>query len=144
MIKWRFILLYLIGWLLVAFGLFQFLRIRQYKLYSNFKLNEMEDSVSKWRDVTSDPCKYEIKGEPVTKGDDYIKLYFFCKDSKTSMNTLVYSIFADKKNSEVVREYARIIGFDPEIILNKNSKWSCGVDMEKIIKPKNVIECHEK
>ena len=148
--KLRFILLYIIVWLIGVTCLSGFLKYHYRNNFSKESLEEMIVAKAKWSDVTDDLCKFEIRGEPVAAGDNFIKLMFYCKDGRISRNTIAFMAFSGKKFIDVIKEFGRIIGFNPEIITKDNSKWKCFIDSAPLksineeMRLKVKIECYEK
>ncbi len=127
--------------LLIFFGL-----KRHGKFFSADKMEEMMVRVSESRDLTDDPCKYAIKGDPKTL--DYIKIDFWCRGGDSSRSTLDRKGMPKTSLNGVFDEYYRILGLDVEKIRGSDS-WQCLVngkavaDWEMEVGPQSTISCVE-
>lgn len=135
--------------LVFCFGLIIFFSLKNYskKNFSTEKLNQLINTVSLKRDVTDDLCKYQILSEPKV-GDNYIKINFWCKKSTQARSTLSLAAITDNSTfSGVLKEYARIINFDYNLISKNN--WYCLfndeeiVDFDQPIRQAGTIDCFE-
>ncbi|MFA6007175.1 MAG: hypothetical protein WC784_00830 [Candidatus Shapirobacteria bacterium] len=137
-------IIYLIFASVMYFGL----KIRLQKNFTTSKLNEMVSGKSIFRDTTNDLCKYQILGDPKEVGN-YVKINIFCNSGKKAVSTLSLSAFSDKTVDGFFKEYARIIGFDVNLIYKNNV--SCYLDgkilteqmKSQIIRPTSTIDCSE-
>lgn len=117
------------------------------KNFSMEKLNLMLTTTSAYRDKTDDLCKYGIKGDPIDVGKKYLKINFWCINSRDSRNTISLEALNDRTVSGALIEYARIIGFDYQIIKEKN--WICLlndqiiVDYSTTLMDAATIDCFE-
>ncbi|MBU3935551.1 hypothetical protein KJ909_02660 [Patescibacteria group bacterium] len=131
--------------LLMCFGL----KSRMANNFSEIKLKEMISGKSKFRDMTDDLCKYQILGDPKEVGN-YVKINIMCVAGRKASSTLSLSATEDKTVEGVIKEYARIIGFEEKLLAEKNFK--CYLDnkiltaeMEvQMIRPTSTIDCYEK
>jgi len=131
--------------LMIYFGLKKYSQ----KNFSKEKVAEIIAGKSKFRDTTTNLCTYQILGEPKV-GKNYIKVNFWCNDNSKARSTLALVAFEDKSLKGILKEYARIIGFDEKILKEKN--WYCTVN-DKEINQKNendqieqaaTIDCFER
>lgn len=138
----KFLSLYFFVFYFLVFIVFSFLKNHQKKNYSEENLENLLTGYARWRDKTDDPCKYAIAGDPINSGDDYVKVNFHC-GKKTSTNS--FSLRTMKKNKtyeNILKEIARINGFDDQIILAPTSRWICYTGDKKI--DDYSIEVHKK
>ena len=130
---------------LIYFGL----RFSLKKNFSKDLLSEMLLKQSVFRETTTDLCRYQILGDPKEKGN-YVKLEIECKDGKKAYSTMSLSAVEDKTIFGLLTEYARIIGFDKNLVLT--GKLACYLDGKAIsmemgkekINPMVTIRCSEK
>lgn len=119
------------------------------KNFSREKIEGIIAGKSKFRDETSNLCKYQILGEPKV-GRNYLKINFWCSDNSKARSTLALMAFEDKSLLGILKEYARIVGFDEKIIKEKG--WYCTVNDKEInsknendeIEQASTIDCFEK
>ena len=114
-------------------------------------------STSVYKEITDDPCKWSVIGDPDAK-DSYIKLNIFCDDGK-SLNTLDLRAIKKTTIADVLHEFSRMQGID-NLIINEageivswgkytnseNKSWSCKIDIFKVnlndeAVPKSNIDC---
>ena len=133
--------------LVMVFGLKRLIT----KKFSEQKLEEMMLSTSQWRDITDDLCRYEIKGDPKEVGKDYVKIDFWCKDGRSARSTMAFKGIPKQKvrpsYEETIDEYARVIGFEVEII--EKQGWLCFLNNKPIentsimIDSASDIDCYQ-
>lgn len=97
--------------------------------FNENSLNQLIVGKSKYRNTTDQLCKFQILGEPKVD-KNYIKINFWCNDRSKARSTFSLAAFEDKTPKGIIREYARIIGFDFNIIEDK--KWSCNLNDQQI------------
>jgi hypothetical protein len=86
------------------------------KNYSQENLNKLIYTVSKQRQKIDDPCQNKFAKDPYTQ--NYYKIYIYCNSSsKTSTNTIDLDAINDKSIKGVITEFARIMNFDPNLLL---------------------------
>lgn len=135
----------------MLFALFMYfgLKLRMKSRFSVAGLEEMISGKSILRDMTDDLCKYQILGDPKEAGN-YVKFNIVCIDGRKANSTLSLSAIEDKTIDGVIREYARIIGFEEKLLVEKNFK--CYLDAKiltaemklELIRPTATIDCYEK
>lgn len=161
LLKWketsRFLFRYLVGYLIVCVVIFVGMRLYKERNFSPQKLETMFSEVSKQRDVTDDPCKYQISGEPATAKLEFVKVNIFCNSASKSINSMDLRAIKDKTAAGAIKELARINGFPVEISAGKivvgkrsdlkNDAWICLQNRKKIVDfsealvPKGTINC---
>ena len=135
---------YIVLALILFFGLKEHLKTN----FSTEKLTAMIDGKSIFRDTTTDPCKYQILGDPKEIGN-YIKINISCKDGKDASSTLSLSAIENKTLEGVLTEYSRIVGIDKDLIENN---FNCNLDGQTVTETmkKNIVRvtgslnCKEK
>lgn len=144
----KFLIIFLFLYILLAafiyFGLKQYSKNK----FSPEKIKYLTDNVSSLRDKTDNLCKYKMLGDPDV-GNQYVKINFWCQDNKNARSTIALTAITDKSINGVLKEYARIIGFNLDIL--KEKKWYCLIDDKEIlesdfnknIRPTSVINCFE-
>lgn len=148
MTRKNFLIKYYIFFVLISMLIFFGLKTYSQKKFNQQSLNELISGQSKYRDITDKLCTYQILGEPDV-GKNYIKINFWCKDNTVAKSTFSLKAFEDKTFVGVINEYARIIGFNPDIIQQNN--WYCTINdkelsldnTKNIIGPANTIDCFE-
>lgn len=144
----KFLIIFGIIYLILASFIFFGLKKYSQKKFTPEKIKILTDQVSPLRDKTDDLCKYKLLGDPAVK-DQYIKLNFWCTNNKNARSTIALTAIENKTIKGVLQEYARIIGFDFNIL--KEKKWYCLIDNKEIsesdfnknIKPTSSIDCFE-
>jgi hypothetical protein len=144
----KFLLVYLSIFTLIGFLFFFGLRTHKNKNFSPEKLSYLTDTVSKFRDKTDDLCKYKILGDPQV-GDQYVKINFWCTDSRSSRSTLALIAIPNPTIDGIFSEYSRIINFDKDLI--SQQKWVCFYNDKEIsnkdifekILPTSTINCYQ-
>ncbi|MFA6361406.1 MAG: hypothetical protein WCX33_01205 [Candidatus Shapirobacteria bacterium] len=137
-----------ITYLILASFIFFGLKFYSQKNSSKQKIEAMIIGESKFKDKTTNLCQYQILGEPKV-GKDYIKINFWCNDGSKARSTFALKAFSDQSVNGIIKEYARIIGFDYNIIQEKN--WVCKLNDQEItsktsqnnVTPANTIDCFE-
>jgi hypothetical protein len=135
---------YIVLALLIYFGLKEHLKTS----FSTEKLSNMISGKSIYRDTTTDLCKYQILGDPKEVGN-YVKVNILCKDGKKASSTVSLSAIEDKTLDGFISEYARIIGFDKNIIDNNFICTLDGVVLTNVmrksaVQPISSLNCVEK
>lgn len=142
--------------ILINFGIFYFvfslimffgLRVNLKNKFSKESLNEIISGKSAFRDTTTDLCRYQLLGDPKEEGN-YVKFEIFCGEDKKAQSTLSLSAIEDKTVDGVIKEYARIMGFNEELL--KEQKFTCYLDGKilvdemkvEIIRPTSTISCN--
>lgn len=154
---WRFVSIYLLGYLILCVVLFVGMKWYRQKNYSPEKLETMLSSVSSKRDKTDDPCKYAIYGEPATAQLQYVKVNIFCSGKSRSVNSMDMRAIKEKTVIGAIKELARVNNFPIEISKNKivvgnrsdlkNDSWICLQNRVKIenfddqLVQKGTIDC---
>lgn len=146
---WTVIGVYLIGYSLVVLLGAVWLRFHFKQSFSKDKLEEMLVSPSNWRDMTDNLCKYSIFGEPEVGVAKYVKIFLYCRDKKESLNTFTTNALVGDSFREIITEFARVMGFDKNLILTGSGRWKCKIDEIEIIdfetkvNNKMTIKCYE-
>ena len=101
---------------------------------------------SKWQQLSDDPCKFQIQGEPTDSGKNYVKISLKCKNSHSD-NTLALSAINPKTLGGVINTLATVNMFDATLLLN-NGRWECKlngqiINSETVISPMSQINCYE-
>ena len=144
----KFILIYLVIFLFIDFGLFFGLKKYSQNNFSNEKFLTLTNTVSSLKDKTDNLCKYQILSEPKV-GDQYIKINFWCQNLSKARSTLSLAAMPQKIPNEILKEYARIINFDYNLITQ--NKWYCLINDQEItesnlyqeVRPASTIDCFE-
>ena len=121
----KFIAIYIIIAGFIFFGL----KFYSHKKFNENALNQLIVGKSKFRNTTDELCKFQILGEPKVD-KDYIKINFWCDNGSKARSTFALVAFEDKTPIGIIKEYARIIGFDFNIIEDK--KWFCTLNDQPI------------
>jgi len=146
-LQWKetrnFIIKYLLWYFVVCLVLIAGMKLYKNRSYSADKLEMMISTLSKSRDLTDDPCKYAIFGEPTTAQQQYIKIYIFCTTSSKSLNSMDLRAIKDNTVGGALKELGRINGFkvtlnEEKIILGdkkelKNDSWVCLQNRKKVL-----------
>jgi hypothetical protein len=160
-LQWKetrnFVVKYLLWYIVVCLIFVAGMKWYKKRNYSQSKLETMISTVSKSRDLTDDPCKYAIFGEPTTAQQQYIKIYIFCTKSSKSLNSMDLRAIKDKTVGGALAELGRINGFkvslkEGKIILGdnkdlKNDSWVCLQNRKKVFNfgeeliQKGTIDC---
>ncbi len=144
----KFIFFYLPICLFLGLSIFFTLKNFSKKNFSIEKLKTLTESISSKKDKTDNLCKYQILSEPKV-ADQYVKINFWCQDQTKARSTLSLNALPDTTIEGILKEYARIINFDYELISQK--QWYCLVNDQEIlnnnlkqnIKPASTIDCFE-
>lgn len=144
----KFISIYLTIVFIIGFGLFFGLKKYSQNNFSNEKFIALTNTVSILKDKTNDLCKYQILSEPKV-GDQYIKINFWCQNQSKARSTLSLAAMPQKTANEILKEYARIINFDYNLITQ--NKWYCLINDQEItesnlfqeVRPASTIDCFE-
>jgi len=146
---------------LLADGLIYTLLRRHYRI--NFTPERMEmmiEGKSKWKEITDDPCKWAILGDPLATENSFIKLILNCPEGKNSTNTLDLRAVSGGAFADLFDEYVRIQGIDMVEIDEKGRLmrlgnlgnkddlfWTCFVNrkvadnLRMAFKPRDQVEC---
>lgn len=135
----KFIFVYLAVFYTLAGVMFWGLKLHFRQNFSEEKLEKMISAKSAWREMTIDLCNFQIYGDPVDAGKAYVKINFECADGRSSKNTLSLIAIKDKTYEGIMAEFARIIGFDPETVMGKDSAWKCSIDNREVVDKKMLI-----
>ena len=133
-------------YLIFAISLFFLIKSGQ-KNFTLEKLDFLMNTVSEKRDKTEDLCRYAIRGDPEGVGKKYLKLNFWCINSRNARSTLSLEAINDRSVQGILSEYSRIIGFEYKIIEEKG--WICTLNNQYItdysIEPMDTarIDCFE-
>lgn len=125
----KFLIRFGVIYLIISGTIFFGLKFYSHKKFNEQSLNQLITGKSKYRDITDNLCKFQILGEPKV-GKDYIKVNFWCNDASKARSTFSLVAFKDKTANGILQEYARIIGFDYNII--KDKKWFCTLNDQEI------------
>jgi hypothetical protein len=144
----KFLLFFIPIYIFIASSIFFGLRFYSQKKFNPTVLNHLITGKSKFRDTTDNLCHYQILGEPKV-GRDYIKINFWCSDNSKARSTFALVAFSDKTPTGILKEYARIINFDFNLIIKNN--WYCTLNDQEInfnssdsIPQASTIDCFEK
>lgn len=143
-----FLIIYYSLFIILSFVIFFGLKFYSQKKFNAQSLGQLITGISKYRNITDKLCSYQILGEPDVQ-KNYIKINFWCIDNSKARSTFSLIAFNDKTFQGIINEYARIIGFDPNVI--KENKWYCTVNDKEItlemtkqtIGPASTIDCFE-
>lgn len=143
-----FLTKFAIVYIVIAGFIFFGLKIYSHKKFNEEALNQLIIGKSKYRNTTDQLCKFQILGEPKVD-KNYIKINFWCNDGSKARSTFSLIAFEDKTPLGIIKEYARIIGFDFNVI--KDKKWFCSLNDQPISFETNTssvplastIDCYE-
>ena len=144
----KFLIKFGIFYMIIAGMIYFGLKTYAKNNFSEESLKKLITGTSKFRDVTDDLCRYQILGDPKV-GKDYIKINFWCNNRSKARSTFALIAFEDKSSTGILKEYARIIGFDFNLIKNKN--WYCTINdqelnedlQKKEVSPASTIDCFQ-
>lgn len=144
----KFLKIYYIFFLVLSCFIFFGLKYYSQKKFNEQSLQHLISGKSKFRNTTDKLCSYQILGEPDVQ-KNYIKINFWCNDNSKARSTFSLIAFEDKTFQGIINEYARIISFDPNILIEK--KWHCTLNDKEItpnltnttIEPASTIDCFE-
>jgi hypothetical protein len=89
------------------------------KLQNNYNQENVDKllyTVSSQRAVITNPCQNSFAKDPYTP--NYYKIYIYCNSgTKMSTNTIDLDAVKDKSIKGVITEFARIMNFDPNLLL---------------------------
>ena len=144
----KFLSIYLPVCLILGFVIFFGLKNISHKKFSEEKLKILTDTTSVLKDKTDNLCKYQILSEPKV-GDQYVKINFWCQNLTKARSTLSLAAIPETTAEGVLKEYARIINFDYNLIAQK--QWFCLLNDQEIssknlnqtVKPASTIDCFE-
>ncbi len=137
-----YLMFFYVGAGLIIGGGLYFIRSRARK--SDF--NSLIDSASKWQQLSNNPCKFQIQGEPGDSGKNYIKIRLNCKNSHSD-NTLSLNAIEPLTLGGAIKTLASVNMFDAETIIN-GGHWECELNnkvmnTETVISPMSQINCYE-
>ena len=145
---------------LLADGLIYSLLGRHYrKNFTQEKLEMMIEGKSKWKEITDDPCKWAITGDPWASENSFIKLNLHCPEGE-AINTLDLRGVSGLIFADLLAEYVRIQGID-RLEINDRGKltrlgrlednndlhWTCfvnfleNVSLNEKFKPRDSVDC---
>lgn len=143
----KFLTIYYFFYLVLSCFIFFGLKYYSKKNFNQENLNQLIVGQSKFRDITENLCHYQILGDPDV-GKDYIKINFWCSDNSKARSTFALKGFPDKSPNGVLKEYARIINFDYNLITKNN--WHCTLNDQVIdfnsldsVPQASTIDCFE-
>lgn len=142
----KILLVFGIVYIIFASVIYFGLKLSLKKNFSEQKLETIISGKSIFRDMTDDVCRYQVLGDPKEIGN-YVKVEMLCQNGRKANSTLSLSAIADKTIGGFLKEYARIMGFDEKILVEK--KFACYLDGEIIteemkkepINPKVTLRC---
>lgn len=144
----KFLLIYFLVFIFLYLLLFLGLKLYSQKKFNQASLNNLITGTSKYTNITDNLCQYQILGEPKV-GNNYVKINFWCSDNSKARSTFSLVAFTDKSPSGILKEYAKIVNFDFEIIQKNN--WYCTLNDKEInfktsnpISPGSTIDCFQK
>jgi hypothetical protein len=144
----RFLFIYGLIYLGIALIIFFGLKFYSQKKFNQTTVEDLITGQSKFRDITDNLCHYQILGEPKV-GKDYIKINFWCSDNSKARSTFALIAFPDQSPIGILKEYARIINFDFNLI--KKNNWYCTLNDQKIdfessnpIPQASTIDCFQE
>lgn len=139
----KFASIYLGIFLLIHFGIF-FLIKNQQKNFSQASLNQLIYTVSTSRPRTDNPCLRTFAQEPYTQ--NYYKIYIYCNQNPdAATNTIDLDAVPDKTIRGVITEFARIMNFDPQLLLRSgcySAENGKNIDLNSIAVSKDTIKCN--
>ena len=142
------------GLLVFCISLFFCIQNYYHRNYSAEKLESMMTTVSKYRDMTDDPCKYSISGDPLTAKNNYAKIFLHCQNGTVSGNTLDLRAIKGKTWYDLFFESGRINGYTVSLKNNTlklgafDNLWNCYLgtqkvnDFQQIAMPTTRIDCY--
>ena len=143
----KFLIIFGIVYFFITAIIFFGLKYYSKKNFNQDNLNQLIVGKSQFRDTTDNLCYYQILGEPKV-GKDYIKINFWCSDNSKARSTFALKGFPDKSPNGVLKEYARIINFDYNLITKNN--WYCTLNDQVIdfntidsVLQASTIDCFE-
>lgn len=144
----NFLSIYFILFIILSLSIYFGLKYYSKKNFNNQNLNQLMVGKSKFKDTTTDLCRYKALGEPKVDRE-YIKINFWCNNGSNARSTFALKAFDDQTTSGVLNEYARIIGFDIDII--KKNGWYCTLNDQEIdsnislkqVQLASTIDCFE-
>ena len=143
----KFLIIYFIFIIILSSSIYFGLKIYSQKKFNEQALNQLIVGKSKFRDTTTDLCRYQALGEPKVD-KKYIKINFWCSNGSKARSTFALKAFTDQTIIGVLKEYARIIGFDFNIIKEKD--WFCTLNDREIdqtaleqVELASTIDCFE-
>lgn len=144
----KFLSIYLPICLFLGLSLFFGLKKISKENFSLEKFKTLTETTSAQKDKTDNLCKYQILSEPKV-GDQYVKINFWCQNLTKARSTLSLAAISETTAEGVLKEYARIINFDYNLIAQK--KWYCLLNdqeistenLNQIVKPASTIDCFE-
>jgi hypothetical protein len=140
------LIIYGVIYIFIALTIYFGLRYHYRRSFSNEKLQTMISGKPIGQEMTTDLCLYQILGDPKETGN-YVKISFACNNEKKVNSTLSLKAIEDKTIRGIMKEYARIIGFDISVIKAEN--FDCYVDgkllteemQNQLIRPTADLNC---
>lgn len=116
--------------------------------YSEEARKKLTEENSRFVNMTENPCKHQIRGEPTDSGNDYVKIHIECKNSATD-NTLSLLSITDRRWENVIRTLANVNMFTLKGFNHSDGNFKCfrdGVEItySDLIENRNQINCYEK
>ena len=104
------ILLLVLFVLVLNIALYTLIRLRQNTNES--EINSLIERNSRWKELTDDPCKWAIMGDPLATENSFVKLNLYCEDGKSSINT--YDLRGIKTNNvaELISKHSSLHGIN--------------------------------
>lgn len=136
--------------ILFCLSLIMYFGLKNYsqKNFSQEKLKELIYTASSIKDKTDNLCQYQILGEPKVDRD-YVKINFWCTDNSKARSTFALIGFTDKSVIGILKEYAKIINFDFNIIIHND--WYCTLNDQEVnftsttaVPQASTIDCFQK
>ena len=125
----NFIKIYLI--LYCIFSLFLYFGLRSYtqKNFNPDTLSQLIHTKSQFKDITDNPCKHQLLGEPDV-GKEYFKINFWCQDLSSARSTLSFRAFPKKDLKSILYEYSNLVGLNYDLFTQQ--KWYCTLNDQEI------------
>jgi len=130
---------YFVGYFIFVALFVVFLRWHKARVYSDVLLTQMLIFPSQSKDVTEDPCFYNIVGEPSTPGQ-YLKLSIDCRDKRANF-TLDFRAIREKTVGGAIKELFRINGVTLDPAKLKCIMEGRSVTLADEVAAKNSLEC---
>ena len=128
----NFVKIYLILYCIFSIILFFGLRYYSHKKYNPDTLSQLINTKSRFKDITDNPCKHQLLGEPDV-GQDYFKINFWCQDSSSARSTLSLRAFPQKDLKSILVGYSNLVGLDYDLFTQQ--QWYCTLNDREIKLP---------
>lgn len=156
---WKELASIFILFLLLDLLIFLSLRWHYNRRFSPEKMQEIITANSKFKEVTDDPCKWAVMGDPLATDNSYIKISVNCPGNIESSNTLDLRGVKGETFVDLLDNYSRIQGIDNliidegvitgwgKLVNTDNSQWTCFVNRKEVAeidvryKPRDWIQC---